>query len=81
MPDIMQSPITVFDSSSAAAILEQKTRWTELCASFEKRYGKKPDYIARAPGRVSIIGEHIDYAGRCLAVCARAGLPLWKRSC
>jgi galactokinase len=27
-----------------------------------KRYGRSPAFIARAPGRVNLIGEHIDYA-------------------
>lgn len=30
---------------------------------FETQYKKKPDFIARAPGRVNIIGQHIDYEG------------------
>ncbi|EIN10114.1 Galactokinase [Punctularia strigosozonata HHB-11173 SS5] len=37
-------------------------RWSHLAEEFEKRYGRKPAYIARAPGRVNLIGEHIDYA-------------------
>ncbi|RPA98479.1 Galactokinase [Choiromyces venosus 120613-1] len=39
----------------------QKRRWEHLLAKFEERYGAPADYIARSPGRVNIIGEHIDY--------------------
>ncbi|KAH9949915.1 galactokinase gal [Amylocystis lapponica] len=39
----------------------QAERWNDLVAEFERRFGKKPTYIARAPGRVNLIGEHIDY--------------------
>ena len=30
--------------------------------SFESLYGRKPDVIGEAPGRVNLIGEHIDYS-------------------
>jgi galactokinase len=30
-------------------------------ATFEKRYGRRPRYIVAAPGRVNLIGEHVDY--------------------
>ncbi|KAG0137873.1 ribosomal protein S5 domain 2-type protein [Tuber indicum] len=39
----------------------QKQRWEHLLAKFEERYGAPADYVARSPGRVNIIGEHIDY--------------------
>ncbi|CCE92261.1 uncharacterized protein TDEL_0E00180 [Torulaspora delbrueckii] len=32
-----------------------------ISAKFEKKYGSKPDFISRSPGRVNLIGEHIDY--------------------
>src|SRR5581483_3433671 len=28
---------------------------------FERRFGAAPDVVARAPGRVNLIGEHTDY--------------------
>ncbi|WP_217996725.1 galactokinase [Nocardioides jensenii] len=35
--------------------------------AFEQAYGGTPDLVARAPGRVNLIGEHTDYnGGRCL---------------
>ncbi|KAG6917711.1 hypothetical protein DXG01_001362 [Tephrocybe rancida] len=42
--------------------LNHAVRWNNLAEQFEKRFGRKPAYIARAPGRVNLIGEHIDYA-------------------
>lgn len=32
-----------------------------VAAEFQKRYGRPPRWIAAAPGRVNIIGEHTDY--------------------
>jgi N-acetylgalactosamine kinase len=40
-----------------------KERYDNLISRFEELYSSKPKIIARAPGRVNIIGEHIDYAG------------------
>lgn len=34
-----------------------------MIKKFELKYNSRPDFIARAPGRVNIIGEHIDYEG------------------
>ncbi|KAI8322048.1 Galactokinase [Martensiomyces pterosporus] len=44
-------------------LLRHGARYQSLVESFEKTYGAKPDFIARSPGRVNIIGEHIDYCG------------------
>lgn len=33
-----------------------------IARNFEDLYGRKPDVIAEAPGRVNLIGEHIDYS-------------------
>lgn len=30
-------------------------------AAFKQRYGRRPEVVAAAPGRVNVIGEHIDY--------------------
>ncbi|PVV00370.1 hypothetical protein BB560_005256 [Smittium megazygosporum] len=44
-------------------ILEQAVRYKKLCDQFKEIYNEYPTFIARAPGRVNIIGEHIDYCG------------------
>lgn len=31
--------------------------------AFRERYGRSPDGVAFAPGRVNLIGEHVDYCG------------------
>ncbi|KAJ6561760.1 galactokinase gal [Mycena capillaripes] len=48
--------------ASLGTSLNHAERWSNLAEEFEKRFGKQPTYIARAPGRVNLIGEHIDYA-------------------
>ena len=38
-------------------------RYAKLAAAFTETHGEKPDLLARSPGRVNLIGEHIDYEG------------------
>ncbi len=39
-------------------------RYAKLVAAFAEAHGgEKPDLFARSPGRVNLIGEHIDYEG------------------
>lgn len=33
----------------------------QIIAKFRLHYGSAPDFIARAPGRVNLLGEHVDY--------------------
>lgn len=40
----------------------QTKRWNELVSQFEAKYGHGPEFVSRSPGRVNIIGEHIDYS-------------------
>lgn len=42
---------------------EQQQAITRLTACFERRFGDRPAALARAPGRVNLIGEHTDYNG------------------
>ncbi|CAH3144648.1 unnamed protein product [Porites evermanni] len=38
-------------------------RYQKIKETFQQKYGCDPEFYARAPGRVNIIGEHIDYCG------------------
>ena len=45
------------------ALPSEKKRWADLREHFSLLYDRKsPDFIARSPGRVNLIGEHIDYS-------------------
>ena len=46
---------------------------------FEKLYGRAPQWIARAPGRVNLIGEHTDYNGGFVAVFGICKTPVMVR--
>ena len=41
---------------------ELQHRFNNLIKTFRNRYGRSPDYVSRSPGRVNIIGEHVDYS-------------------
>lgn len=38
-------------------------RIRSVTQSFEQKFGSPPDLVVRVPGRVNIIGEHVDYCG------------------
>ena len=40
----------------------QKERYANLIHLFTQKYHGPPSFVARSPGRVNIIGEHIDYS-------------------
>ncbi|OJJ51492.1 hypothetical protein ASPZODRAFT_148761 [Penicilliopsis zonata CBS 506.65] len=49
------------EASTTSVSPEIQARWKGLVTGFAKLYGQRPDFVARSPGRVNIIGEHIDY--------------------
>ncbi|KAL2018508.1 hypothetical protein VTK56DRAFT_793 [Thermocarpiscus australiensis] len=50
------------DIYTSDALPAQTKRWTNLLSKFESIYGHSPEFVSRSPGRVNIIGEHIDYS-------------------
>ncbi|ORY66053.1 ribosomal protein S5 domain 2-type protein [Pseudomassariella vexata] len=44
------------------SLLEQGARWNKLLEKFQSIYGGPAQFVSRSPGRVNIIGEHIDYS-------------------
>lgn len=56
----MNEPVPVLplgDIYSSHTISHQTPRYLELENNFEKKFSSKPQFIARAPGRVNMIGE------------------------
>lgn len=62
----MSRAVPVADSLSDiypnAALATEGPRWNNLLSTFEQVYGHKASFVARSPGRVNILGEHIDYS-------------------
>lgn len=61
-------PIPIFSSldpvyGGDSALEEAQLRIQNLKSKFAELFGDQPDVFARAPGRVNLIGEHIDYEG------------------
>ncbi|KAI5299943.1 ccr4 associated factor, partial [Ascosphaera pollenicola] len=52
----------VWASEGAAVSQDTQARWKNLISQFKSTYNSLPDFVARSPGRVNIIGEHIDYS-------------------
>lgn len=47
---------------TADALPTQAKRWNHLLTQFQAIYNQPAEFVARSPGRVNIIGEHIDYS-------------------
>jgi galactokinase len=56
-------------------------RIADLVAAFERGYGRPPQGVAEAPGRVNLIGEHVDYNDGFVLPLAidRSVLCAWRR--
>ncbi|KAJ5728315.1 hypothetical protein N7493_004645 [Penicillium malachiteum] len=50
------------DVSANSVAPQHQQRFSGLISQFNKEYNHRPDFVARSPGRVNIIGEHIDYS-------------------
>ncbi|KAJ3766113.1 Galactokinase [Lentinula raphanica] len=61
-----EQPIPVYTNlsdlyGSLGTSLNHAEKWNSVAEEFQRRFGRTSAYIARAPGRVNLIGEHIDY--------------------
>ncbi|MFZ5859055.1 MAG: galactokinase family protein [Chloroflexota bacterium] len=45
--------------------------------TFRQRFSKDPEYLALAPGRVNILGEHVDYNDGFVMPPPSTGQPIW----
>jgi galactokinase len=61
--------------------LPHDERVATLVAAFEREFGRSPEGIAEAPGRVNLIGEHVDYNGGLVLPFAinRSVMCAWAR--
>ncbi|XP_075506603.1 galactokinase-like [Primulina tabacum] len=61
-------PIPIFSSlepvyGTGSQLEEAELRFARLKSKFVEFFGHPPEIYARSPGRVNLIGEHIDYEG------------------
>ncbi|KAK9738068.1 Galactokinase galactose-binding signature [Popillia japonica] len=50
--------------------LPSNQRTSDLLSLFTERFSHRPEFFVRVPGRVNLIGEHVDYCG--YGVCPMA---------
>lgn len=62
MPGTVPYVPALADIYPEAALATEAPRWNRLLEKFSAQYGQQADFVARSPGRVNIIGEHIDYS-------------------
>ncbi|KAJ3669308.1 hypothetical protein LUZ60_011258 [Juncus effusus] len=63
-----EAVIPVYDAlepvyGEGAPLEEARHRFDRVRSKFVELYGQQPELFARSPGRVNLIGEHIDYEG------------------
>src|SRR5688572_13338845 len=61
---------------SAEAMGGEISKHAKLRSAFEAIYGHEPSEISFSPGRVNLIGEHIDYNGG-MVLPAAISLGIW----
>lgn len=59
-----------FEGLYREGIAEQKARYASLLQLFVEKYGDKQVVITRAPGRINLMGRHIDHRGGGINVMA-----------
>jgi galactokinase len=52
---------TLEDIYSKGNLVKEGERWDRLRSQFENQFGQKAHFIARAPGRVNLMGDHVDH--------------------
>mmetsp|Transcript_24647 Transcript_24647/g.31356 ORF Transcript_24647/g.31356 Transcript_24647/m.31356 type:complete len:508 (-) Transcript_24647:19-1542(-) len=58
-PPVFDSVEDVYLSDGAV----HRERYANLRNKYQERFGSEPFFFSRAPGRVNVIGEHVDYSG------------------
>ena len=53
----------IYDDTNDAIKQKHEKRYEQLKNRFKQQFKCLPKFYCRAPGRVNIIGEHIDYCG------------------
>ncbi|KAJ8128653.1 hypothetical protein O1611_g4978 [Lasiodiplodia mahajangana] len=56
------SVAALHDIYTTQSLADQEARWNGLLEKFQTIYGSPAQFVSRSPGRVNIIGEHIDYS-------------------
>ncbi|HOX39102.1 MAG TPA: galactokinase family protein [Candidatus Brocadiia bacterium] len=71
MPAELRGQLATFYGDDAAAIEERRKSFLAVLRKFGERYGAERDVIiARAPGRVNLMGRHVDHRGGYVNVMA-----------
>lgn len=57
-----QNIADVWATEGSSISHDTQARFKNLISTFKSTFNSLPTYVARSPGRVNIIGEHIDYS-------------------